>query len=35
MGIALFDEEMMETVLYVRDRRLKTVGRVLRAKFEF
>jgi len=35
MGIALFDEEMMETVLDVRDRCLKTGGRILPAKFEF
>src|SRR5262245_42166115 len=35
MGIALFDERMVETILDVRDRCLKPGGRILPAKFEF
>ena len=35
MGIALFDEGMVETILDVRDRCLKPGGRILPAKFEF
>jgi protein arginine N-methyltransferase 1 len=35
MGIALFDEGMVETSLDVRDRCLKPGGRILPAKFEF
>jgi 2-polyprenyl-3-methyl-5-hydroxy-6-metoxy-1,4-benzoquinol methylase len=34
MGIALFDEGMVETILDVRDRCLKPGGRILPAKFE-
>src|SRR6476660_3286936 len=35
MGIALFDEGMVETILDVRDRCLKPGGRILPARFEF
>jgi protein arginine N-methyltransferase 1 len=35
MGIALFDEGMLETILDARDRYLKPGGRILPAKFEF
>jgi type I protein arginine methyltransferase len=35
MGIALFDEGMVETILDVRDRCLKPGGRILPAKFKF
>lgn len=35
MGIALFDEGMVETVLAARDRCLKPGGRILPAKFAF
>src|SRR6476660_10513372 len=35
MGIELFDEGMVETILDVRDRCLKPGGRILPAKFEF
>ena len=35
MGIALFDEGMVETVLDVRDRCLKPKGRIIPAQFEF
>ena len=35
MGIALFDEGMVETVLDVRDRCLKPNGRIIPAQFEF
>lgn len=35
MGIALFDERMVETILDVRDRCLKPGGRILPARFEF
>ena len=35
MGIALFDEGMVETILDVRDRCLKPGGRIIPAKFEF
>ena len=35
MGIALFDEGMLETILDLRDRCLKPSGRILPAKFEF
>jgi SAM-dependent methyltransferase len=35
MGIALFDEGMVETILDVRDRCLKPGGLILPAKFEF
>ena len=35
MGITLFDEGMVETILDVRDRCLKTGGRILPSKFDF
>ena len=35
MGIALFDEGIVETILDLRDRCLKPGGRILPAKFEF
>ena len=35
MGIALFDEGMVETILDVRDRCLRPGGRIIPAKFEF
>lgn len=35
MGIVLFDEGMVETILDMRDRCLKPGGRILPAKFEF
>ena len=35
MGIALFDEGMVETVIDVRDRCLKPGGKILPARFEF
>ena len=35
MGITLFDEGMVETILDLRDRCLKPGGRILPAKFEF
>ena len=35
MGIALFDEGMVETILDVRDRCLKPTGRIIPAQFEF
>ena len=35
MGIALFDEGMVETILDLRDRCMKPGGRILPAKFEF
>jgi precorrin-6B methylase 2 len=35
MGVMLFDEGMLETILDVRDRCLKPGGRILPAKFEF
>jgi protein arginine N-methyltransferase 1 len=35
MGIALFDEGMVETIVDVRDRWLKPGGRILPGKFEF
>jgi len=35
MGIALFDEGMVKTILDIRDRCLKPGGRILPAKFEF
>ena len=35
MGFVLFDESMLEIILDVRDRCLKTGGRILPAKFEF
>ncbi|HEY6973024.1 MAG TPA: methyltransferase domain-containing protein [Nitrospiraceae bacterium] len=35
MGVALFDEGMVETILDLRDRCMKPGGRILPAKFEF
>jgi type I protein arginine methyltransferase len=35
MGIALFDEGMVETIIDVRDRCLKPGGKILPARFEF
>ena len=35
MGIALFDERMLETIIDVRSRCLKPGGRILPARFEF
>ena len=35
MGIALFDERMVETILDMRDRCLKPGGQILPARFEF
>ena len=35
MGIALFDEGMVETIIDLRDRCLKPGGRILPARFEF